>query len=127
MSGASSSLTAAGLAAALETPVGIGGRGLSGGQRQRLALAGALVSRAPLLLLDEPTAHLDHRTAATAAAGIRAAAAGRTAIVATHDSALMAVCDAVVELRAGEVVRHTRRGSAPVDPAGAFDARAVVA
>ncbi|MDW5597158.1 thiol reductant ABC exporter subunit CydD [Conexibacter stalactiti] len=104
VSSAGGSLTSAGLAHALVTPVGADGRGLSGGQRQRLALAGALVSRAPLLLLDEPTAHLDLRSAGTAAAGIRAAAAGRTAIVATHDPQVMAVCDAVVELRGGRAV-----------------------
>ncbi len=91
------------LASALATPVGAGGRGLSGGQQQRLALAGALVSPAPLLLLDEPTAHLDPASSATAAAGIRAAAAGRTAIVATHDPALIAVCDEIVAVRDGRV------------------------
>lgn len=92
----------------VETVVGAGGRGLSGGQRQRLALAGALLSHAPLLLLDEPTAHLDPDSAARAAAGIRAAAAGRTCVVATHDPAVIAVCDDVVELRGGRVLSIAR-------------------
>nr|WP_281381640.1 thiol reductant ABC exporter subunit CydD [Conexibacter arvalis] len=96
------------LEAGVETVVGPGGRGLSGGQRQRLALAGALLSRTPLLLLDEPTAHLDPDSAARAAEGIRAAAAGRTAVVATHDPAVIAVCDDVVELRDGRVLSIAR-------------------
>jgi ABC-type transport system involved in cytochrome bd biosynthesis fused ATPase/permease subunit len=85
----------------LDTRVGPGGRPLAGGQVQRLALAGALLSDAPLLLLDEPTAHLDPAAAEHAADGIREAARGRTAIIATHDPAVMAICDDIVELRDG--------------------------
>lgn len=73
-------------------------RRLSAGQLQRLALAGALASRAPLLLLDEPTAHLDPDAAARARDAIMAAAEGRTLVVATHDRELAARCDRVLPL-----------------------------
>ncbi|MEV4423694.1 ATP-binding cassette domain-containing protein, partial [Patulibacter sp. NPDC049589] len=83
------------------TVVGPGGRVLSAGQTQRLALAGALASAAPLVLLDEPTAHLDADSARRVADGILRACAGRTLVVATHDPVLAGRCDVVVTLDAG--------------------------
>ena len=68
----------------LDTPLGEHGHGLSGGERQRLALARAWLRDAPLLLLDEPTQHLDNATAAVIDNAIDQLAAGRTVIRIAH-------------------------------------------
>jgi ATP-binding cassette subfamily C protein CydD len=82
----------------LETRVGDRGYGLSGGQAQRVALARALAADMKLLLLDEPTAHLDGEAEARFLDALRRAASGRTVIIATHSPAVRAVCDAVIDL-----------------------------
>lgn len=89
---------AAGLADGLDTPLGERGHGLSGGQAQRVALARALAVDMKLLLLDEPTAHLDGEAEARFLSALKTAAAGRTVIIATHSPAVRAICDAVVDM-----------------------------
>lgn len=86
------------------TRVGDGGRRLSAGQARRIALARAFLADAPLVVLDEPTAHLDPETAAEVAAAIARLAAGRTVLLITHRDALADRCDRVLVLREGEVV-----------------------
>jgi ATP-binding cassette subfamily C protein CydCD len=88
----------------LDTRLGDGGRALSAGQAQRLVVARALVRRASLLVLDEPTASLDGATAARVADGLLTAARGRTTLLITHDPALAARADRVVTLRDGRIV-----------------------
>ncbi|AQZ50573.1 thiol reductant ABC exporter subunit CydD [Martelella mediterranea] len=79
--------------------IGENGAGLSGGEGLRLTLARAAATRgAGLILADEPTAHLDHHTAAEITEALLTLAAGRTLIVATHDPVLAARMDRVIHL-----------------------------
>ena len=72
------------LPSGLATPIGEHGGTVSGGERQRLGVARALLANRPVLVLDEPTAHLDTATADALAAELMALTEGRTALVVTH-------------------------------------------
>jgi ATP-binding cassette subfamily C protein CydD len=81
--------------------VGEGGLGLSGGEALRLALARMMVGEhADIILVDEPTAHLDAQTAAAVTDALLALAKGRVLIVATHDPVLAGRLGRVVRLEA---------------------------
>ena len=84
-----------------DTVVGAEGVGLSLGQRQRLALTRTLASDRPVLLLDEPTAHLDARSEARVLDTlVQLARSGRTVVVVAHRPSVLAVADEVVRVRA---------------------------
>jgi ATP-binding cassette subfamily C protein CydD len=96
------------------TRLGERGTRLSAGQRQRVALARAFLRRADgasIVLLDEPTAHLDPDNAAAVRAGVARLLDGATAIVVAHDAGWADLADEVVRLEAG------RTATAPAEPA----------
>ncbi|MXV43570.1 thiol reductant ABC exporter subunit CydD [Saccharibacter sp. 17.LH.SD] len=70
----------------LNTVIGEGGFGLSGGQAQRIAIARAFLKNSPLLVMDEPTAHLDPETEQDILEALKLLLQGRTALIATHSS-----------------------------------------
>jgi ATP-binding cassette subfamily C protein CydD len=83
----------------LDTVIGRGGVGLSLGQRQRLGLARVFGSAAPVLLLDEPTSHLDARMEARVLQAILARArAGATVLVVGHRDPVLAIGDRVLHI-----------------------------
>lgn len=93
-------LRRAGLDMPLDRLIGEDGSTLSGGERRRLALARVLVDDRDLIILDEPTEHLDQETATALMADVWSAAAGHPVLVITHDEDVMASCDRVVRLEA---------------------------
>ena len=82
----------------LATQVGEVGSELSGGQRQRIVLARALLAGAPVLVLDEPTAHLDHDTASALMRDVMAVADDRTVLLITHRDEGLELVDRTVQL-----------------------------
>ncbi|MFH9200307.1 thiol reductant ABC exporter subunit CydD [Streptomyces anulatus] len=99
-----------------DTPLGEHGAGLSAGQRQRIALARAFLKDAPVLLLDEPTAHLDSGSEAAVTRATARLMRGRTSIVVAHRTGLLPHADRIVTVRAGSL--------APTRPAPAEGALA---
>ena len=82
----------------LETRVGEGGRQLSGGEKQRVALARAMLSDPDMLILDEVSAALDQANTNAIVASIERLRGTCTVLILSHDPALIAVADQVVEL-----------------------------
>jgi ABC-type multidrug transport system fused ATPase/permease subunit len=100
-----------------DTPLGEGGVRLSGGQRRRIALARAVVSSAPVVLLDEPTTSLDAEAARQVVGAIRSATRDRTVLLVTHDPVLAAIADRTVHVAPG-----WRKAPGATPTGGALDA-----
>jgi len=88
----------------LDMQVGEGGQALSGGQRQWVALARALLSPTPVLLLDEPTSAMDMAFERILLERLRPEFAGRLIVVTTHRPGPLALADRLLVLDAGRVV-----------------------
>ncbi len=89
-----------------DTPVGTHGAAMSGGERQRLALARALLADPAVLILDEPTAHLEPELRAALTADLLALTAGRATLLITHELAGLDQVDEIVVLDHGKVVQR---------------------
>ena len=87
-----------------DMPVGERGESLSGGQRQSVGLARALLHNAPLLLLDEPTSAMDFSTEAQITQRITEFAQGRTVVLVTHRTSMLAMVTRVIVVDGGKIV-----------------------
>ena len=86
------------------TPLGDEGAGLSGGEQQRIALARALARRPTVLILDEPSAHLDADARDALLDRLRALQGTMTILLITHDPALAAGADHHLTIDAGRII-----------------------
>ena len=84
------------------------------GQRQRLALTRALCSTAPLVIMDEPTAHLDAASEGHVLTGVRALhASGCTVVVIAHRPALIALAEQTVAVTSESILPEPQEGASP--------------
>ncbi|ROR99915.1 ATP-binding cassette subfamily B protein/ATP-binding cassette subfamily C protein/ATP-binding cassette subfamily C protein LapB [Sinobacterium caligoides] len=89
----------------LETNVGEGGMALSGGQRQSVGLARALLRQPSFLLLDEPTSSIDEKGEGYIIQQLKKLPNTTTTIIATHRQSILSICDRVIQLEQGKIVR----------------------
>ena len=85
-------------------PVGERGETLSGGQRQAVGIARAVLHQAPILLLDEPTSAMDFSSEGQITQKLSAFATGRTVVLVTHRTSLLALVDRVIVVDHGRIV-----------------------
>jgi len=90
----------------IHTHVEEGGRNFSGGQTQRIALARALAKRAPILLLDEPTAHLDDESEAAITSALNNLSHEITTITIAHRLSTLQKADRIIVLEKGQIVEE---------------------
>ncbi|MBA3783565.1 MAG: thiol reductant ABC exporter subunit CydD, partial [Nocardioides sp.] len=113
------------LADGIDSPLGEDGAGLSAGERARLVLARVLLADRPVVVLDEPTAHLDAETEQVLLEAVRLLARDRIVVVVAHREAVAAAADRVVALAptTAVVTTHPQRTAAPVAAPAPDDSR----
>src|ERR1700710_2762200 len=84
--------------------VGERGESLSGGQRQCVGIARAVLHNAPLLLLDEPTSATDVSSESQITARVAAFAQGKTVLLVTHRTSMLAMATRVIVIDGGKIV-----------------------
>ncbi|MBD1943979.1 ATP-binding cassette domain-containing protein, partial [Coleofasciculus sp. FACHB-712] len=89
-----------------DTMLSEGGQNLSGGQRQRLAIARALATKAPILILDEPTSSLDLKHEQWVIETLQRLRRKRTIILVTHRLETAVDCDRIFVMQEGEIVEE---------------------
>lgn len=87
-----------------DLPVGEGGNRLSGGQRQTIGIARAILPDPPILLLDEPTSHMDHASEVRFRLRFEPYIKGKTVLLVTHRSSLLSLVDRIIVIDNGRVV-----------------------
>ena len=90
----------------LDTLIGERGINLSGGQRQRVTLARALLSPAPVAVLDDPLSAVDTEAEREIVEGLRLGLHGRAVLLATQRLSTLALADRIVVLEGGRIVEH---------------------
>ncbi len=111
----------------IDTPLGEHGQGFSGGQLQTLAVARALVGDPPVIVLDEPTSHLDGRSEAAFASHLRALPAHTTIVLVTHRPAMIEAAQRLIVMEAGKVLLDGPRDDVLAQLRGVVDQRVSVA
>ncbi len=99
---------AADLPGGLDTRLGTGGRGLSGGERTRLGVARAVLADRPVVLLDEPAAHLDHATATAVLDDVLDATSDRSVVMVSHRPEALERFDTVLDLAPPSPTAHPK-------------------
>ena len=89
-----------------DTVLGADSGGLSGGERQRLTIARAILSRAPIVILDEATAALDPDSESAVQSALSALAAGKTVLVIAHRLHTIAGADQIIVLDGGRIAER---------------------
>jgi len=88
-----------------DAQLGVGGRAVSGGEAKQIAIARALATNKPVLLLDEPTAGLDPRAQAAVLAAVERLRGKRTVVIVTHRAEPLAIADEAIELTEASAAR----------------------